>query len=79
MKVLAGFGLIAALMFAAPLLGVLGGAFSGWVVGLFFADTVLAFVGRLGIDTTGLAMWQLGASLGFIGAFFKSTFSNTSK
>jgi hypothetical protein len=63
------FFLIAAL----PLLGTLAGAFVGWVVGLFFEETVMGFFSRLGFDTAGYAMWQLGAALGFVSAFFRST------
>lgn len=57
-----------------PLIGFLSGAFSGWVVGLFFADTVLTFFSHLGIND--LTMWQIGGSLGFIGGFFKTTVSS---
>jgi len=56
-----------------PLLGTLAGAFVGWVVGLFFEETVMGFFSRLGFDTAGYAMWQLGAALGFVSAFFRST------
>jgi len=55
----------------APLLGVLFGAFAGWIVGWFFEATILGFFEQIGIK--GLAMWQIGMSLGFIGGFFKST------
>ncbi|MBA8851229.1 positive regulator of sigma E activity [Ochrobactrum intermedium] len=61
----------AAILFFAPLIGVLGGAFVGWVVGLFFAETIHAFLAAVGINAAGLAMWQIGASLGFIGGFFR--------
>lgn len=57
-------------LFVLPLLGFLFGSFSGWVVGLFFADTVLTFFSQMGID--GMTMWQIGGALGFIGGFFKS-------
>lgn len=70
-KALAGLVAIAAILFFAPLIGVLGGAFVGWVVGLFFADTIYAFFAAVGINAAGLAMWQIGASLGFIGGFFR--------
>lgn len=49
------------------------GALIGWVVGLFFWDTILTFFAGLGIK--GLAVWQIGAALGFVGSFFKSTFN----
>ena len=63
---------VAAFIFFAPLLGVVIGAFSGWVVGLFFEQTVMGFLARLGFDAQGFAMWQIGASLGFIGSFFRA-------
>lgn len=70
-KALAGLVATAAILFFAPLIGVLGGAFVGWVVGLFFTETIHAFLTAVGINTAGFAMWQIGASLGFIGGFFR--------
>lgn len=58
----------------AALLSTLAGAFIGWVVGWFFGSTLLSFFAALGI--TGFKMWQIGASLGFIGSFFKSTYTS---
>lgn len=79
-KALGAIIALVSLVFFAPLIGVLFGAFSGWVVGLFFADTVLGFLARIGIDVSGLNMWQVGAALGFLGAFFRSSHtSNSSK
>lgn len=57
-----------------PMFGFLFGAFSGFVVGLFFADTIFAFFSHFGIND--LTMWQIGGSLGFIGGFFKTTVSS---
>lgn len=62
------------LFFFLPLLGALIGAFSGWVVGWFFSETILGFLAAFGIK--GLAMWQVGVSLGFIGGFFRATMIN---
>lgn len=75
LAVLGGLALVAGLMFLAPLLGALGGAFSGWVVGWFFTETITTFVAALGIK--GLAMWQIGMGLGFVGGFFKSVQTNS--
>ena len=70
--------LFVGIMFAAPLLGVLAGAFSGWVVGLFWADVILGFLTRLGIETTNLQVWQIGAAMGFLGGFLKTNVSQKS-
>lgn len=66
---------VMALLFFAPVLGVLCGAFSGWVVGYFFPATFAPVVVFFHVPT----MWQLGAILGFIGGFFKSTQTNNEK
>jgi hypothetical protein len=67
---LAGF---CALVLVMPMLGVLFGAFSGWVVGLFFSETILGFLARVGVDVDGLALWQVGAAMGFLGGFLKTS------
>lgn len=60
-----------------PTIGTCFGAFAGWAVGLFFAETILGFLSRTGIDVSGLAMWELGAALGFIGGFLKTSVSTS--
>ena len=65
--------LVAVVLFAAVLLGTVFGALGGWVVGLFFSETMLGIFAALGIK--GFAMWQIGAFLGFVGAFFKTNVS----
>ena len=72
-----GFLLIAA-VFVAVVLGTLFGALAGWIVGLFFDNTILGTLARFGVKTEGLAMWQLGATLGFIGGFFRATVQKSS-
>lgn len=79
MNAAAALAAIAAMIFFAPLIGVLFGAFTGWVVGLFFTETIIGFFARAGFDVAGFAVWQIGAALGFIGAFFKATHTNTTK
>ena len=54
-------------------LSTLIGAISGWFVGLFFGDSILFVLENC--DIKGVSMWQLGASLGFIVSFFKSSVS----
>ena len=73
MKAIVNLFLVALFMFFGCILGTLLGAFAGWVVGLFFGETILSFFAALGI--TGFKMWQIGASLGFIGGFFRSSTS----
>lgn len=66
-----------ALLFVAPLIGVVIGAFAGWVAGLFFPGTIGAVATVL---SNGLivAPWQIGAALGFVGGFFKTHVSKSS-
>ncbi len=71
-----GVVLAALAIFVAPILGTLGGAFCGWVVGLFFKETILGILAQVGIH--GVAMWQVGAFLGFVGGFFRSSHSCSS-
>lgn len=52
------------------ILGTLLGAVTGWIVGLFFSETILSVLAGFGAQ--GFTMWQLGAALGFIGPFFRS-------
>lgn len=55
------------------ILGTFFGGVAGWIVGLFFTDTIMQTLNRIGVDTMGMTMWQLGATLGFISGFFKTT------
>lgn len=79
-KIISIFGgailVLVGLMILIPL-GTLFGAISGWVVGIFFGDTILDIVSQLGVK--GVTMWQFGAFLGFTGAFFRTTNSTSSK
>ena len=51
------------------ILGTVLGAFSGWLVGLVFPETL----SQVGSTLFGFnEPWQLGAALGFVGAFFRS-------
>lgn len=70
---------VATLVFLSPLIGVLFGAFSGFIVGLFFEQTIVGFMTRIGFDMAGFAVWQMGAALGFVGAFFRSSQTNNTK
>lgn len=72
-KLLAAVGLGLVLALIVPILFVLCGALSGWVAGLVFEAEILGFLARIGVNTDGLTMWQVGAALGFIGSFFKTS------
>lgn len=54
-----------------PIVSVLIGAFTGWVVGFAFPNT-LDIVSQT-ITHQVLPHWQLGAGLGFVGGFFRTT------
>lgn len=69
---------IVALLFFMPLVGVIFGAFAGWVVGFYWTSTILQFLQRFGVDTVGLEIWEIGAAIGFLGSFFKSSPSTSS-
>ena len=46
----------------------LTGAIIGWFVGLFFGKAILGVLACIGIK--GFSMWQIGATIGFVGGFF---------
>ena len=49
------------------------GAFTGWIVGWFFGDTILTILSQLGVHDAN--MWQWGAFLGFLSGFLKTKVS----
>lgn len=61
------------LIFVSPIIGVFLGAFAGWCAGLIFEETILGTLSRFGVDTDGLSMWKLGACLGFVGGYLKTS------
>lgn len=62
---------VAAAFILILLIGPLIGAFSGWVVGWFFSGTILGVLESFGVETN-FSLWQLGMTLGWVGAFFKA-------
>ena len=69
---------LVAVVFILVILGTLFGGIAGWIVGLFFTDTIMNTLNRIGVDTMDMTMWQLGATLGFVSGFFKSAKVNKS-
>lgn len=57
-------------LFFLIVLNTLMGSLAGWVVGLFFGDTILGILGQLGVHN--IVMWQYGAFMGFTGGFLKT-------
>lgn len=76
-KIFGGTILVLGGLFLMVILGTLMGAISGWIVGLFFSDTILGVWSKFGIS--GFTMWELGAFLGFTGGFFRASQTNNSK
>lgn len=66
-----GTSIVAILLIFGVCFGTLGGALTGWIVGWFFEDTLRSVLAGMGAETSGFAMWQLGAFLGFVGGFFR--------
>lgn len=69
-KIGAIFLFTGALIIAAPV-NTAFGAFSGYVVGLVFGDTILRTLAIFGLH--GVTMWQLGTTLGFVSAYLRTT------
>lgn len=72
LKALGGVVLAAAVIFCAPIFGVLIGAFIGWVVSILAPVWVPTGLGYLGIHVAETQLVSLGAALGFLGGFFRS-------
>lgn len=66
------FLFIAAIVLIAPLATAFGWM-AGWAVGLFFGDTILNLLSALGLH--GFSMAQIGAGLGFISGFLRTSTS----
>lgn len=59
------------LIFISPIIGVLIGAFSGWIVGMLAPVWVPTGLALLGIKVTADQLVVLGAALGFLGGFLR--------
>lgn len=62
--------LVVGALFVTATLGTLMGGVAGWVVGYVFEDSIAALKAFAGLEVTD---FQLGAMLGFVGGFFKSS------
>ena len=65
--------IILIVVFIAPLIGVVFGGLSGFIVGLFFNDPVLNLLIAVVPALNGYSLTQIGATLGFVGGFFRSS------
>jgi hypothetical protein len=75
-KIALAFGGIALTIcgiFFLVIFGTLVGGIAGYVVGLFFGDTILQIAGDIGIK--GVTMFQFGSFLGFVSGFLKTKVS----
>ena len=70
LKIISGAALIALILFLVPALTTATGILTGWIVGLFWPHTCALWLQHFGLNAQ---MWQVGAFLGFVGGFFKST------
>jgi hypothetical protein len=65
---------LASVLFLAVLLGTIIGGITGWVVGLIFPFIITSLNTVMGLELSGFAM---GAMLGFVGTFFRSSTSSS--
>lgn len=79
LAVLLGVAGVFAIIVFGPMIGVLAGAFSGWIVGWLAPVWVPAGLALLGFKVTAGELVYLGAALGFFSGFFKSTQANNNK
>ncbi len=72
LKVVGAVTIGAVILFVSPIIGVLVGAFVGWVVSICAPVWVPTGLGYLGINVAETQLVALGAALGFVSAFFRS-------
>ena len=68
--------MIAAILFVAVLLGTLIGGIVGWVVGMTFPFVIVTLNTLTGLTLTA---FEMGAVLGFVGSFFKTSVTKDAK
>lgn len=69
--------LVIALFVIMPILVAIMGGFGAWACGLLFEDTIRGVLRTIGVNLDAFSMFQIGATLGFIGSYFRTTFSST--
>lgn len=74
--IIIGAAAVAGLLVVAAILGTTFGAIAGWIVGWVFDETMTKMLTTLGIEH--IAMWELGAMLGFVGSFVRGSSSSSS-
>jgi hypothetical protein len=74
--VILGAVAIAAILFVAVILGTLVGGIVGWIVGLVFPFVIVTLNTMTGLTLTA---FEMGAVLGFVGSFFKTSVTKESK
>jgi hypothetical protein len=74
--VILGAVAIAAILFVAVLLGTLIGGIVGWIVGLVFPFVIVTLNTMTGLTLTA---FEMGAVLGFVGSFFKTSVTKENK
>ena len=74
--VILGAVAIAAILFVAVLLGTLIGGIVGWIVGMVFPFVIVTLNTLTGLTLTA---FEMGAVLGFVGSFFKTSVTKESK
>lgn len=72
LKVIGAAVAFAGLIVVIAPLNVLLGAFAGWTVSLFWGDSILITLRSVGLPPE-VSMWQLGAALGFVGSFLRTS------
>lgn len=64
-----GLGIVVLGITFFPILGAVFGSWAGWAVGIVFDETFEAMLRRFNLAE--FSPWQIGATLGFVGGFFK--------
>lgn len=76
-EIVGGITIAFTYIFFTPLLGVLAGAFVGWVVSIMAPVWVPTGLKIVGINVTPDRLVELGAALGFLGGFFRVNRNNS--